>query len=60
MKNNSGHWIEGLFWVITWIVETLLIKFWIGVDSWLIAIFLSITVGSFLVWVVKHVPDLLE
>lgn len=57
---NNSFILEAIFWVVMWIVETLIIKLLLGVPSWWMAILLAITVGSFVVMVMKHLPDILE
>lgn len=57
---KQGHWIEFLLWVFIWTVETLIIKFAFGVESWLLSVVLAVTAGSFAIWVIKHIPDLLD
>ncbi len=53
---KAGFWL----WMFTWTIETLIIKFAFGVESWILSIILAVTVGSFAIWVIKHVPDLLD
>lgn len=56
----KGYKTEVLLYVTAWTAETLMIKYLFGVESWLISILLVITVGSGVVWAVKHLPDLLD
>lgn len=57
MKNYK---LELWFYGIGWTIETLLVKYWIGVDSWLISFLLAITVGSLVLKLLQHVPDILD
>lgn len=52
--------IEFWIWVAVYTIETLIIKLMLGVDSWLLSILLSVTVGSFVIWLIKQAPDLLD
>lgn len=57
---REGDKIRIGFYLFGWAVETLLIKYWIGVESWIISFILAVTVGSLLLWGLQHVPDILE
>ena len=59
-KDNSGCCLECIFYLVGWFIETLLIKYWIGVDSWLYAIVLAVTVGSLVLIALQHLPDILD
>jgi len=51
---------EFWLWVFIWTVETLIIKYGFGVESWIISVILAVTVGSFAVWMVRQLPELLD
>ena len=55
-NNNSG---EIWTWGVCWTIETLIIHFSFGV-GWLFSILLAVTIGSLGVWVLKHLPDLID
>ena len=57
---KTGDKIELWFYLVGWVIETLLIKYWIGVESWVVSILLAVTVGSLLLYGLQHVPDLLD
>ncbi len=52
--------VEFWLWMFIWTIETLIIKFAFGVESWILSIVLAVTVGSFAIWVIKSVPDLID
>lgn len=52
--------IELAFYIVAFLLETVLIKYAVGVDSWLMSMFLAATVGAALSWVILHVPDILD
>ena len=51
---------EFWLWILIWTVETLIIKYGFGVESWIISVILAVTVGSFAVWMVRHLPEVLD
>lgn len=55
-----GYKIEVFLWMFVWTVETLLIKYWVGVESWFFAIILAVTLGSLVVKAIQHIPSILE
>ena len=52
--------VEFWLWMFIWTIETLIIKFAFGVESWIISVILAFTVGSAVVWVIKLLPDLID
>lgn len=57
---KTGAKLELGFYMFGWTIETLLIKYWVGVESWIISFILAVTVGSLALWCLQHVPDLLD
>ncbi len=49
---------ELILWVSGWTVETLLVKYWVGVESWLVSVILALTLGSLVLKGLQHAPDL--
>ncbi len=58
--DNSGYTLEFIFYVVMFIIETLIIHFGLGVENWVASIVLAATLGSAVTWGITHIPDILD
>lgn len=59
-NTNNSYGFEVTFYLVMFVVEVLVIRFGINVESWLASIVLAATVGTLGTWAITHVPDLLD
>ncbi len=58
--DNSGYTLEFVFYVVMFVIETSIIHFGLGVESWVASIMLAATLGSVVTWGITRIPDILD